>query len=116
MGGCSVCAAQSLRNELPFAAQDGNAIRGQWVKIRTMHIGHDVTVSYGYEAASGTSSTEEETKESSYTHVWDLSVCFSAEVQAKSPVVDVTIGVEACASYGGEAMESIASTTAKETS
>jgi len=114
--GCSVCAAQSLRNELPFAAQVGNAIRGQWVKIRTMHIGHDVTVSYGYEAASGTSSTEEETKESSYTRVRDVSVCFSSSIEASLPTTSWTVGVEACASYGDEKMESIASTTAKETS
>merc|ERR1712039_396495 len=44
--GCSVCAAETER---PFAAQRGNAIHGQWVRLETMQVGKEVTVSHGYE-------------------------------------------------------------------
>lgn len=114
--GCSVCAAHKHQNELPFAAQEGNALHGEWVKLRTMHVGQDVTISYGYEASSGTASSTEETKESAITHSWDVSVCFTAGWEAGALFTKASFEVEACAGYGEEKSESVAKTTAKEAS
>jgi hypothetical protein len=116
--GCSVCAAIKQENELPFAAIPANLILGEWVKLRTLSMGQEVTIEYGYESSSGTSTshTEEETKESAYTHTWDVSVCFSTEFEKGAIFAKTKVGLEVCAGYGGEAMDSVAKTTAKETS
>merc|ERR1719468_257222 len=113
--GCSVCAAISAKDELPFAVLPGTLLHGHWVKLRTLHTGQDVTVSHGYETSSGTSSTTEETEESSFSHAWDVSVCFTATfgTGAVSPA-RVEKSIEGCAGFGGETAEAVATTTAQE--
>jgi len=113
--GCSVCAAMLQKDETPFAAQQGNALQGEWVKIRTLHTGQDVTISYGYEAASGTASSTEETKQSSYSRAWDVRHCFSATFEGRSVLTTNNASADTCAGQSSNESEFIAKTTAEET-
>jgi len=86
--GCAVCAAQAEAQEVPFVREtvigpDGepllkNAIHGEWVKIASLAAGQDVTVSYGYKTAAGTSSSEADTQQSAQSRAVDLTKCSSS--------------------------------------
>ena len=95
--GCSVCAAISEKDELPFAAKQGNALHGEWVRLRTLHTGQEVTVGYGFEQTGGAASTTEETRESSSTFLKEVSGCFSATFSAGVFLASAETGVEVCA-------------------
>jgi len=106
--GCSVCAAQKQELEVPFVRQtavrpDGtsyftNAIHGEWVKIASLTTGQSVTVSYGYKASGGTSSSEAETRKSAQSRANDLKACFSTSLSA-------SVGFGAQAEVGGTGVE-----------
>ncbi|CAK0844604.1 unnamed protein product [Prorocentrum cordatum] len=118
--GCSVCVAQAQSQEVPFVRQtyigsDGetyyrNAIHGEWVKIASMNIGQDVTVSYGYTSSSGTSSSEAETQSSAQSRAVDASMCtsasfeVSASIKVKTPAASV--GYKFASSWGSSACSS----------
>jgi len=94
--GCAVCVAQFQAQEVPFVRQISygpngesylrNAIHGEWVKIASLTTGQDVTVSYGYTSASGTSSSEDGTRTSAQSRAVDISTCASASFTASLSV------------------------------
>jgi hypothetical protein len=94
--GCSVCVAQVQAQEVPFVKQLSikpggqsylrNAIHGEWMKIASLNTGQDVTVSYGYTAASGTSSSEADTRMSAQSRAVDMSTCASASYSSEVKV------------------------------
>jgi len=86
--GCSVCVAQVEAQEVPWVKETVvtssgeewylNAIHGDWVKIASVTSGQDVTVSYGYKTAAGTSSSEKDTQQSAQSRAVDLTKCSSS--------------------------------------
>jgi len=92
--GCSVCAAEMQELEVPFVRQTEvaangesyfkNAIHGEWVKVASLTAGQSATVSYGYTASGGTSSSERETQESAQARANDMSSCTSTSFTAST--------------------------------
>jgi len=121
--GCSVCAALPQEKEVPFAAREGNSIHGNWVKVHTLQLGQEAAISFGYEAASGTTVSEKDAKVSAYARAWDVSACFSSSFEPTSEVglagVNTSglmpVEFRTCGSSetNNEAMEAVAVTAAK---
>lgn len=122
--GCSVCAALPQESEMPFAAKEGNAIHGAWVKVQTVHASQEASIGAGFGAAPGTDVPEEETGATATARAWDAMACFSASFEAASETSlrgltassPVPVEFQTCGGLGGEdgEMEAIAVTAARE--
>jgi hypothetical protein len=111
--GCAVCVAEVESQEVPFvretfvSPQDGNlylknAIHGEWEKIASLTTGQDVTVSYGYKASSGTSSSERDTEQSARSRAVDLKSCASSSFTTSvSTAISVEVEIKGPFGNGG---------------